>query len=847
MTFLLQKSNAINRTRTEARVWNGLRPTAGGIAFTGRLAVVCLLLAGFLGVGSAIAQQQQPVILRLGGGSATLSLSGDSGEAPGTTGVHHYVINGGDAVTPASTTNFVAGTHAHVVVATDGNLTNLTVTPLAVGTVKLALAPMPGDDLTTGEEGMNNGTPILFEIMSSGAPYLTGVTGAAGVYNEGVTAPYTHGNGVQLTLKDTPSMKIKKIDDLFDDPDDITITYGVEADPVKKRKDWKTTNMNVSEEDMVDVAVVSATISSDMTLTIALTGNARATDMTKVWLKATDGAGEYARLQIDVLMVGPAANYHVNDDLAQKNKVHRTDDVASSIYEDIVDLANGFTPGGRGGPNPHYTVDFQATGGTAVRNKNEASYSIVTPALVIAVTHTGNDPADLGNDATFRITDFRSTGEITLTVMATDAYTCPSGYANAENADAQPPTNITDNACSKITATAAGMHTLDTGNRKDSIPDQSKGASYWFKVSVISATTPKPTAHLIAKVTMVADGDSMMVDLADLDSETEGAQAAFSVPAAAGEMTYTVVLSMPIATAEVDSVDTSVIAFAPIWHGNKAPKKAKATVTAENELGESFDRTIAVEVTHAVTPVVSEEVAAALMAGFGLVLKTTDRAMTVDLEDLMVPDPTDPTEMVEIGPVFTNPYPDHGSLPGGLLYTMEVEADFKSPESTKNNVITSAMTITLDPGAKPTLTITPYGANSAVVTLTVRNRADKSVSVSVPVMVVSCDGVDMSGPCDGVATGTENEELPTEVSLSQNYPNPFNPQTTIDYALPKAGDVSLVVYDMLGREVDVLLDGPQAAGRHTVRFGANHLPNGTYVYRLVAADKTITRTMVLVK
>ena len=842
MTFLLQKSNAINRTRTEARVWNGLRPTAGGIAFTGRLAVVCLLLAGFLGVGSAIAQQQQPVILRLGGGSATLSLSGDSGEAPGTTGVHHYVINGGDAVTPASTTNFVAGTHAHVVVATDGNLTNLTVTPLAVGTVKLALAPMPGDDLTTGEEGMNNGTPILFEIMSSGAPYLTGVTGAAGVYNEGVTAPYTHGNGVQLTLKDTPSMKIKKIDDLFDDPDDITITYGVEADPVKK-DDPKSEDIT----DMIDVDVVTPTIGSDgTTLTIALTKDAVAGDATKVWLKATDGAGEYARLQIDVLKVRAAQDYFVNNN-AQGNEVHRTDDVASSIYPMEVSLSAGFTMGARSGM-VHYSVDFQATGGTAVPNKNEDLYSIVTPALVIAVTQTGNDPTDLGSGAGFQITDFRSTGEIDITVKATNAYTCPSGYATDLLDTPSVPENITPDACLKVMTRVAGIPTvLDDDDMKDSIPDQSKGASYTFKVSVISATTPKPTAHLIAKVTMVADGDSMMVDLADLDSETEGAQAAFSVPAAAGEMTYTVVLSMPIATAEVDSVDTSVIAFAPIWHGNKAPKKAKATVTAENELGESFDRTIAVEVTHAVTPVVSEEVAAALMAGFGLVLKTTDRAMTVDLEDLMVPDPTDPTEMVEIGPVFTNPYPDHGSLPGGLLYTMEVEADFKSPESTKNNVITSAMTITLDPGAKPTLTITPYGANSAVVTLTVRNRADKSVSVSVPVMVVSCDGVDMSGPCDGVATGTENEELPTEVSLSQNYPNPFNPQTTIDYALPKAGDVSLVVYDMLGREVDVLLDGPQAAGRHTVRFGANHLPNGTYVYRLVAADKTITRTMVLVK
>ena len=63
MTFLLQKFNAINRTRTEARARKGLRPTAGGIAFTGRLAA-CLLLAGFLGVGSAIAQ---PHVLRVWG------------------------------------------------------------------------------------------------------------------------------------------------------------------------------------------------------------------------------------------------------------------------------------------------------------------------------------------------------------------------------------------------------------------------------------------------------------------------------------------------------------------------------------------------------------------------------------------------------------------------------------------------------------------------------------------------------------------------------------------------------------------------------------------------------------
>ena len=118
---------------------------------------------------------------------------------------------------------------------------------------------------------------------------------------------------------------------------------------------------------------------------------------------------------------------------------------------------------------------------------------------------------------------------------------------------------------------------------------------------------------------------------------------------------------------------------------------------------------------------------------------------------------------------------------------------------------------------------------------------------TVTLSVSAGSGGQSAGAGGPTSVGTESEELPTEVALMGNYPNPFNPQTTIDYALPKAGDVSLIVYDMLGREVDVLLDGPQAAGRHTVRFGANHLPNGTYVYRLVAADKTITRTMVLVK
>ena len=94
---------------------------------------------------------------------------------------------------------------------------------------------------------------------------------------------------------------------------------------------------------------------------------------------------------------------------------------------------------------------------------------------------------------------------------------------------------------------------------------------------------------------------------------------------------------------------------------------------------------------------------------------------------------------------------------------------------------------------------------------------------------------------------SESEELPAEVMLSANYPNPFNPETTIRYALPQAGQVRLVVYDLLGHEVAVLVDGLQSAGDHTVRFGAGDLPSGAYVYRLQAQGKTIVRTMILVK
>ncbi len=81
----------------------------------------------------------------------------------------------------------------------------------------------------------------------------------------------------------------------------------------------------------------------------------------------------------------------------------------------------------------------------------------------------------------------------------------------------------------------------------------------------------------------------------------------------------------------------------------------------------------------------------------------------------------------------------------------------------------------------------------------------------------------------------------------KNYPNPFNPETNITYTLKTASSVKITVYDKLGREVAVLVDGSQSEGDHTVVFNASNLPSGVYFYRVKTADRTEVKKMVLAK
>jgi hypothetical protein len=90
-------------------------------------------------------------------------------------------------------------------------------------------------------------------------------------------------------------------------------------------------------------------------------------------------------------------------------------------------------------------------------------------------------------------------------------------------------------------------------------------------------------------------------------------------------------------------------------------------------------------------------------------------------------------------------------------------------------------------------------------------------------------------------------EMPYTFSLFQNYPNPFNPSTNIKYQIPKNSFVSLKVFDLLGREVQTLVNEKQSAGIYEVKFDGTNLSSGIYFYKIETPDFSKTMKMILVK
>lgn len=86
-----------------------------------------------------------------------------------------------------------------------------------------------------------------------------------------------------------------------------------------------------------------------------------------------------------------------------------------------------------------------------------------------------------------------------------------------------------------------------------------------------------------------------------------------------------------------------------------------------------------------------------------------------------------------------------------------------------------------------------------------------------------------------------------EFVLYDNYPNPFNPNTTLEYYLPQSGQVTLKIYDPLGKEVATMVSGQQQAGNHKVNFNAASFPSGVYMFKIQAGNFSQSKKMVLLK
>jgi hypothetical protein len=136
-----------------------------------------------------------------------------------------------------------------------------------------------------------------------------------------------------------------------------------------------------------------------------------------------------------------------------------------------------------------------------------------------------------------------------------------------------------------------------------------------------------------------------------------------------------------------------------------------------------------------------------------------------------------------------------------------------------------------------------------VVTATKINQSAGST-----VILRATDVAGNSASCDPVYT-TLSAEVPTTYQLKENFPNPFNPTTRIDFSIAKSEDmrnVSIKVYDLLGREVRTLINEPMQAGVYSVEWdGKNEagaaVTSGVYLYRMVAGDFVSTRRMTLMK
>jgi len=115
--------------------------------------------------------------------------------------------------------------------------------------------------------------------------------------------------------------------------------------------------------------------------------------------------------------------------------------------------------------------------------------------------------------------------------------------------------------------------------------------------------------------------------------------------------------------------------------------------------------------------------------------------------------------------------------------------------------------------------------------------------------IVGGNGTILKTTNGGVSFVEEEEidKIPTTYLLSQNYPNPFNPTTKIKYSVSQSLNVVIIVFNILGKEIETLVNDYKNNGTYEITWYAGNLPNGVYFYQLQAGDYIDTKKMILLK
>ena len=198
-------------------------------------------------------------------------------------------------------------------------------------------------------------------------------------------------------------------------------------------------------------------------------------------------------------------------------------------------------------------------------------------------------------------------------------------------------------------------------------------------------------------------------------------------------------------------------------------------------------------------------------------------------------------------------YAIQGNILLGQQILDSMEARFLNTPGTLADKLMAALQGAKVPGADTRCL--GYGTSSLSAFIRVARLQDTTATLyldlnvnSAPIGVEPIDSLQVLYNMWVTNVSNNSNEVPDRFILYQNYPNPFNPKTKISYGLKEAGNVKIIVYDALGKEVSTLIEQKQTAGTYSIEFNASNQSSGVYIYSMIVNGIIVeTRRMVLTK